>query len=365
MKLLTPIVYLLLLCFASGLCSCTKRYGLYEMNESAQMGSQSGYTLDVDSDEIQDLEYVIQFMQEDREKGWLALTPVQADFVVSEAFQSPYLNFLLAEYFYAQGQLSRALGLLTGIDESAMPMLEVYNLKSKIFEEQGEYELAIDQVNNAILINRSDAELYDQKATIYLNMKDTLSAINYYEKSWYMDTAQVDLAIELADLYANKGDMVSAIDWLGHAENNEGSKRVKYIKIKIYRTQQMDVEANVLLEELLSGGDLTSGGELVAFFEERNQWDSALYYSDQMLEVDSMYIPALMAKAEIYDHKRYYPSAISYYESILAIDSLNQEALEGVRKVNGKIAYLRKIKERREALPSFDFISPNIIKTVD
>ncbi|MBU2913141.1 tetratricopeptide repeat protein [Reichenbachiella agariperforans] len=344
--------------------SCVKRYGKYEMYNQLSIGQLELSGLSLDLDEPLHAEFVIQYLLQEKRKHWDGVSPRVARKLTEQLGTEPYICFLLAEYYFDQREYDLALQQLNTPVEG-MPELEVYDLKSKIYNRLGAYDLAIDQINNAILINSSNSTLFDQKANIYLHMKDSLSALTYYKQAWSLDQSKLDIPVKVARLYAEQGELEEAISWLDRVDIDQSSPEVRAVKIKIYRSQGMDLEANAILKGQLDKGDLSSGKELVNFFKARHKADSVLHYASVILEQDSVNRDAMMDKAEMYDLKGYFSSSIQYYEQVLEIDSLDQEAIEGVRKVNGKIAYLRKIRERKESIPTFDIASPELKKTLD
>ena len=98
-----------------------------------------------------------------------------------------------------------------------------------------------------------------------------------------------------------------------------------------------------------------SGVLLADLYRKMFAYDSALKISNLILETDSMNLDALLVRARTYDQRGFFTSAIHNYEQVLAIDSLHQDARVEWEKVKRKRAYLQKLKEEQEAIPTFDF----------
>ncbi|MCV9386442.1 tetratricopeptide repeat protein [Reichenbachiella ulvae] len=317
----------------------------------------SGLTLDV-NEVLQD-EFVIQYLKQEKEKAWEGFGYAEANKIFSSQFQDPLVNVLLAEYYFSEQSYMQAMSLLNQLDASSNESLDIYELKAKIYRELEEYELAIDQINNAILVHRTNPVFYADKADIYLNMGDSLSALEYYQKAWELDHSDYNTAIKAATIHAANKQIDEAIRWLDRTEGfGEGKNEVNSVKVKILREQGANEEANQILMQMFEKGKVQAGEELASYYLTALQYDSALWCATKILETDSTHLDALLMKGEVFDQRGYYTSSLQYYDIVLSLDSLNEEALEGQRKVNGKIAYLRQIKEKKAAIPTFDFAAP-------
>ncbi len=280
---------------------------------------------------------------------------------------SPLTSYLLiAEYYYFQRDFQNALSCIEKSEVVGYSDVDLYALKAKVYTMLKMNDSAIDQINRAILINRYDADLYLEKGLLYLVFGDTLSGINYIEKSFDLDSARVDVVIKLATLNSLIGEMAAANEWLLRGiEGNPESTELLYVQVAIFRDQLFHGQANGILSGLLQQGEVKAGIQLIDWFTEQGFADSLLFYSNSILEIDSMNVEALLTKGDAFDVKGYFSSSKKYYEQVITIDSLNEEAIEGVQKVDRKIAYLRKLKERKESLPTFDFLTPSNTKTLN
>ena len=70
----------------------------------------------------------------------------------------------------------------------------------------------------------------------------------------------------------------------------------------------------------------------------------------------------MLTKARVYDRRTYYSSALKSYQAILAIDSTYTPALEELEKLNGKIAYLQRIRKSRERNAGLRILTPKPTK---
>lgn len=262
---------------------------------------------------------------------------------------------LLSEYYLSREDHYRAdsINRVLKIHKEASPLF--YKILSETSSQLGEFGLAVDQVNKALLVDRKDPDLYEQKGLIYLAMGDTLSSIKYLKRAVDQNPANATLAIRIAQVLASKGDAAEAEIYLNNLTDElKESTEVKMILAEIKFGQGDISGAHATWKSLLESGYLPAGYKLLET-SERQSVDSLLRYANGILAIDSLDKRSLLVKAYAFDQKGYYNSSVDYFEKVLSMDSLNADARDGLAKVNRKIAYLRKIRERRASVPTLDF----------
>lgn len=350
----------------AALMGCVKKNSEFEMHSLSASGKMELAGLTLRPEGGMSDEYIVQYLQQVRAKDWEGFGFAEAKQIFSSSYNDPYINVLLAEYYFQDGSLQQALSLLNQTEGDVPNKIEVDELKSRIYIRMKRYDLALDHINNAILVNRKDPGLFGTKADIYMAMEDSLSALRYYQQVWDIDSLNQEVAIKIASIYAARHQADTAIAWLNRADvDDESSDMLDEVKIRIFRETGQDAKANELLYGRIQQGDFGAGDELMRYYLNESQYDSTLKVASKILELDSANLNAMLRKGEVFDRRGYYPSALQYYGRVLQIDSLNEEAQEGMRKVNGKIAYLRKIRAEKASIPIFDFASPNNQKTED
>ncbi|MEO9967185.1 MAG: tetratricopeptide repeat protein [Reichenbachiella sp.] len=359
---------LLLLIVVLGTQSCNGRFGAYPLTEKplTTLVSDSGTLPEVKRARDMDVNDVIQYLNLHEESSWIHTTEAELISLVNEFDDSPEIHELVADYYLTIGNVEEALVYNTKAEERGARSTEFYKKRAEVFAALGQYGLAIDYLNKAVKINGNDPDIYLSKGEVYLNMGDSISSLQYKSHAFIQDSSRLDIAADLAYLYARHDELDKSrnlIDLL--IASDYRPKEMKKLDASLYRRKgQMD-QANAIYKSLLDSGDTAAGVVLIDHFKQQNLHDSIVHYSTLLLEQDSSNLFALEAKAISFDYKGYYTSALIYYNQMLDIDSLNQEAHEGIRKVKGKIAYLRKLKEQKEAIPNFDFLAPKRNELID
>lgn len=360
---LFPIFHILIVCCTVLLFQgCEKRFGnvpVQQMDIAAETPSQS---IKVSSKQLStfDINELIQYLQMHERVDWENTSEEELLDWLSQYQKNAELLELVSDYYLAKEDLTKALHYNSMAEDYGANTTEFYKKRASIYAALGRNGLAIDYINKAVMINGNDPDIYLLKGEVYLSLGDSISALKYKLQAYQQDSSRLDIARDLAFLYAharNYSQSRALVTLLNEADYE--ATEINFLNVELYREEQKNQEANQLLDEMLTAGDLVAGDSLIGFFEQHTMYDSVIFYATKLLEIDSLNVGALEAKAISFDHKGYYASALQYYQHILAIDSLNEEGLEGVRKVKGKIAYLRKLRERREAIPTFDFASPN------
>lgn len=303
-----------------------------------------------------ELNELIQYLKLHEQARWKNINEKEIDACLATFENNAELYELVSDYYLTKGNIEEALLYTTKAEGRGANSAEFFKKKANVYMALGDYGLAIDYLNKAVHVNRNDPDIYLLKGEVYIKLEDSISALKYKEQAFVHDSSRHDIAFDLAHIYAstNRNDEANLLaDYL--VKQSYRQEELNFLKVKILRKEDRQSEANQKLALMLGEGEINAGEQLVVYFMQKNMYDSAIYYSTDILHRDSLNLSALGAKALSFDHKGYFTSALMYYNQMLAIDSLNKEAIEGVRKVNGKIAYLRKLREQREAIPTFDF----------
>ncbi|WP_422359116.1 tetratricopeptide repeat protein [Reichenbachiella sp.] len=350
------LIHVVLSCCLIG--SCNQRIGKEpipklgafneSLDESALISEKSLSSLELNE--------LIQYLKLHEQAGWSDINEGEIAACLVTFKNNAELYELVSDFYLIRGDLDQALLYTSKAEDGGANSAEFFKKKANVHMTLGEYGLAIDYLNKAVQVNSNDPDIYLLKGEVYMKLEDSISALKYKEQAFVHDSSRNNIAFDLAHIYASinqKEKSHSMVDYL--IEQSYKKDELYFLKVKLLREEGRQQAANQLLSVMLNEGNLGAGEQLVAYFMQQNLYDSAIQYSTEVLYKDSLNMSALGAKAMSFDHKGYFTSALMYYNQMLAVDSLNKEAIEGVRKVNGKIAYLRKLREQREAIPTFDF----------
>lgn len=179
------------------------------------------------------------------------------------------------------------------------------------------------------------------------------------DRGYRLDSTKSEIGLGIARLYYETGHLSEAEQWLKKQVSLDSTQfDFSLLLAELYYAQQREDEAIAIFEKLHEQQLLQASRFLLSHYQSTNDLSATFNYADEILLFDSLNTNALNHKAWVFDRRGYYASALQYYEKSLAIDSLNQEASIGVEKVEGKIAYLRKLKERRDSAPRLEFTVP-------
>lgn len=336
------------------LSRCESRFSQFQLESSVHTIDAIGY-LGKNVSQYS-LDEAVKWLLLHNERGWKEVLSAEMSQVISKFPRSMDVNLYAAAYYLSVDSSNMALNFNKKAERLGANSVFFYKNRSRIYSAIGEFELAIDYINKAVIINSKDPEIYLSKGEVYLNLGDSLSALSYMVQAFESDQNRLDIAMNLAYLYVASRQYKKAEELIIQlSKDSTLLPALNYLTINIKIKQEDTYAANILRSNMLDDGDVKAGMQLLTYYTNEANYDSVIYVSTKILEVDSLNMEAIVSKADSFDKKGYYSSALMYYEQALAIDSLHEEAGIGWRKIKGKIAYLRKLKERREAIPDIDF----------
>lgn len=349
------------------LCSsCGERFSLYPIPNADQnpidTKKEVGRFLDKSLSENPDnVDIAIQKLRYLKEEGWVSDSRVFVDRYLEKDSLNQVLHELAADFYISRNMLGTALRQANAAEALGANSPDFYDMKAVLFSRLGKYKEAIDYINKAILLNRSDYSAYYTKGKIYLTLKDTLSALKFMETSLEYNRDDHELLYEISDIYEGKKDYTQAMQLIDRAIQEKPSMESLQIKkASIQLSSGAATEGKRTLKSTfhMNESHMESGYKLAKLYFDEGIYDSTILIANSLIGRDSIALEALLLKARSFNKKYFYNNAVQNYKMLLAIDSTNQEAREEMRKVNGKIAYLRKLKETRASMPVFDLVSP-------
>jgi tetratricopeptide (TPR) repeat protein len=131
------------------------------------------------------------------------------------------------------------------------------------------------------------------------------------------------------------------------------TKNIKRLKSSLYLEKGELDSASMILNHLKLDPEfrLEAYLDLGQIKYQTYQFDSALYFSGKVQQMDSLNMDGLVLAARSYDRKRFFQKALEEYERAIEIDSTNQLVREELNKLKRKVAYLRKLEKERSEVP--------------
>ena len=248
-----------------------------------------------------------------------------------------------ADNFYKTKQFEKAIEQYNKCIELDGSQLLVRNNKAACFILLNKLDDALETVNEAIkLYKETDpskrdyehiAKLLARKARIYHLKKDFDQAIDLYNES-LLENRVPRIASELKDVQREKrkAEEIAYINPEKSEEHRE--KGNEYYKAGDYAKAVEEYEEAVRRNPK----DKRVYNNLAACFSKMLKFNESMKYADLALELDPNFVKALIRKATVYQVTKEYHKAIEHFEKVLKLDPENNEAKQGIRVTQGKIA---------------------------
>lgn len=346
--------------------SCRDRFSMYPIRSIEQPSEKSDRIVeDFLNNSLEkypsNVELGVERLKYFQKKGW----STEAEQLMSNLLKLDSANYNISElatdYYLSQGELDKALIYADRAEILGAQSAGFYQMKAQLFSQLGEYDQAIDYINKAILINRSDFSAYYTKGKIYLTLGDTLSGLKFLEMSLSHYRTRHEVLYEISDIYESMGEYARAEELIVAAmQYAPESEKLIIKRAGIQKNGQRFVDAKQTLWKSFSQNEahLESGMALSYLYFELTNYDSAIAVSNMVQTRDTSWIEPVLLNARAYDKKYFLTTALRNYEKVIELDSTHEEAQSEMQKVLGKIAYLRKLREAKEAMPVFDFMAP-------
>ena len=238
---------------------------------------------------------------------------------------------------------------------------ELWHLMARLNYREGNFETALSEVNQAMQKYPESLSYYCTKGKIHWMLNDTIKALESFSKSAADPGARYESLMYLAMINQALGNYQQAFEYFDqNLKQNPGDQDLLLAKGKLfYQTAQYDSALNIFhyLRDIDST-DLEPLYQSALVHFARRWYDSSLYYTGKVLLLDSSHLPSKLTEARVYDRRTYYGTSMRKYQEILDIDSTYTPAVEELAKLKGKVAYLQKIRQEREASSRVEIISP-------
>lgn len=238
---------------------------------------------------------------------------------------------------------------------------DLWHLMAKLNYLAGNPETALIEINQAIQKYPEGHAYYCTRGKIEWALNDTLSALESFSRSVNSLDTRYESLKYLAMINIATGNPDKAFEYMDqNLETHVDDRDVLLEKGKLLiATAQYD-SALQIFHQLrdMDTTDLEPLYESSITHYHKRWYDSTLYYTGKALELNSRHLPSMLMEARVYDRRTYYGTSIRKYQEILAIDSTYLPAVEELAKLKGKIAYLQKIRQEREANSQVEVISP-------
>lgn len=271
----------------------------------------------------------------------------------------------LSRLFVKQEKMARA-------EENAVKALQLgdqtadlHQLLADIYIRKTEYNIALNHLNKAIETAPRNSEYTYQKGRLYLQLGDTARAKEFLMNNLGRIEPGAEIYESLADIYASEKKFGEAIAYLDSSQRLSNSDYGVLVikKADILRKSGNISAAKNLLNQYLKedSSNFAINYKVAELHLISYGYDSALYYLNRTIELDSKSKESFLMMGKVYDRKRMYLTAQEQFKNALLIDTSYQHAKLALRELDNKLAYIyrqRKAEEELNRMPQPQTIKP-------
>ena len=284
-----------------------------------------------------------------------------------------------AQLYEKEGWPNDALPTLIEAIELDSVNIEAYKLRSSFFMAKARYKDALRDITFLEKKGVQDEQLINDKITAYYGQQNfpdffetamgftgKLSSVNRkFLSEYFLSSGDSLLAIRYAYLNylngtLNKGDKIQLINLLISGNFVDQSSDILE-SLETGDTETDFAKANLLLKlgeeqkgmgmirQLANDGILVALLKLNEYFLAKNLTDSALLQNDHYLSNYDSSAILLKQQSKLYQNKYKWSKSLEYLNIVIKKDPFDEEALQELSKVRGKIAYLRSLKSKQDS----------------
>ena len=281
-----------------------------------------------------------------------------------------------AEYSLVKIRAHAAAGEMPQAFEEAQQAIKIGNVSEELYSivaegnlQNSNYRQALRYANAALQLNPNNGNNYYRKGLAYYAMADTAAAVTQFMNSIEHGKQPEEVYATLVKMYVDYENYEQAYHYLQKVDLN-ADVQMQFQKARILRRVGQTDSASTLLYTLLHDpekleliGEIPMYHELKDTYMEARIYDSTLYYTEKLLEINENDKEAMITVARVYDRRYAYSQAINEYTKILDMDSTLQPdvhklAVEELDDLRRKIAYLQRKREEEKLKEQLRPISP-------
>ncbi|WP_341295903.1 tetratricopeptide repeat protein [Catalinimonas locisalis] len=265
--------------------------------------------------------------------------------------EDPLYHLTSAKVHLQKGQNREAFNDAKAALRFGGASVELYEILAQASLNSNYYTDALLYSDSALALAPKNPYNYLMKGKALASRKDTASAETQLLKSLEFGAAKADVYEALVDMYMNTQSYQKARMYMDKnlaSQQGNISDRLLFQQAQILQRVGNTDSASAIFYKIKDSGKIDQfllNKELMQLYYQKNWYDSADYYANQMLGSRPNDKEALIIQARIYDNRRNYQQAITKYEEILEKDSLQQQelykiAVDELDYLRRKVAYL-------------------------
>lgn len=284
----------------------------------------------------------------------------QAKKAVKMKVGQPEYRLLLAQLYSLNKKYKEAIVEALKIKGQKGDQSGKHALLAELYLKTNDPVKAFDYINKAIIENPGNRQIYYVKGLVYLAMEDTAQARENILKSINNGSNNSKAYQALTEIAIGKKDFEEALSYNAKNLNNEPDNKQYLLKKAIIQSKagQLDSAKMILGEIKDRQANYFILNELGLLHYRLKNYDSAEFYAQSALLQKEDFTEALMLQARILDKRGRYWAALQKYNEIIEANPDYTKAVEELKKLKGKIAYLQKLDQQRKERTKVEPITP-------
>lgn len=272
----------------------------------------------------------------------------------------------LSRLFLKQEKLNRAEENARKAEQLGEQTADLHSLLAEINIRKKEFNVALNHLNKAIDMAPGNSQYIISKGKLFMQLQDTARAQEYFLSNMHRIRPDANLYESLADIYTANRKYSEALVYLDSSLLYTGSQNDRLItkKADVLQKGGNVPAAKKLLNQHLhqDSANFALSFKLAELHFNSYVYDSALYYLNSAILLDSKSKESFLMLGKVYDRKRMYYTARDQYTNALLIDTSYQQAKTAMLELDQKLAYInraKKAEETRKSLPVLQTVKPN------
>ncbi|MGB3589864.1 MAG: tetratricopeptide repeat protein [Tunicatimonas sp.] len=286
----------------------------------------------------------------------------------------PTYHLISARALLLKGQNREAVRAAKLARSKGGEPIDIYDILAEASISSNYFEDALHYSDSALVYAPKNPQNYFRKGKALVMLGDTLAAEQNLLKSLNLGADAVAVYGVLVDFYMNTDDYERAklyMEKILQQPKNATDSRLLLQQARILRKTGYEDSARVVLYQVKAQTRTPVVlRELQNLHYQDRRYDSAAYYSRQLLDLQEDDKQAMLTLARVQNKRYNYSRAIEQYEAILELDSMQQYSTHQIARkelddLRGKVAYLYRKKQEEEfqrmkqGVPSMKSITPD------
>jgi tetratricopeptide (TPR) repeat protein len=243
-----------------------------------------------------------------------------------------------------------------------------YTIMAQVNAQQGYYPQAMNYLNKALEAEPHNGQLIFEKGRLYMMQGDTARAKTYLESNQPLLANQPELYTVLASIYRSEKNYRQALGYMKQSMALQpDNEELPLQAVALLLDARMPDSARVVLQQMQrQRGEKADIALMIARLHlDQNRSDSAEYYFNRTLALDSRSKEAYFWLGKMYDRKRQYYTAREQYRNALLLDTTFTEARQALVTVDRTLENIARWKARQaeiNSLPEANTVKPKTVE---